>query len=124
MTPKKSKPASKAVKKAPKAASSKAKAVTSETAVLDASSEGDADSDEFEAASAARAGGGGADPGLTAAMAASAASSSLKNFRHHPDMENFYRFIYENDLRYEALTIIDVILKDKMEKKAKAKTKH
>ena len=40
----------------------------------------------------------------------SAASSSLKNFRHHPDMENFYRFIYENDLRYEALHIVDQML--------------
>lgn len=33
-----------------------------------------------------------------------------KNFRHHPDMENFYRFIHENDLRTEALEIIDAIL--------------
>lgn len=32
---------------------------------------------------------------------------SFKNFRHHPDMENFYRFIYENDLRTEALAILD-----------------
>ena len=44
-------------------------------------------------------------------------SASFKNFRHHPDMENFYRFIYENDLRYEALGIIDKILIDKHEKK-------
>src|SRR5689334_13031300 len=36
-------------------------------------------------------------------------SASFKNFRHHPDMENFYRFIYENDLRHEALAIIDEI---------------
>lgn len=33
-----------------------------------------------------------------------------KNFRNHPDMENFYRFIYENDLRIEALQIIDNML--------------
>ncbi|MCM0605206.1 MAG: hypothetical protein KA715_03890 [Xanthomonadaceae bacterium] len=36
-------------------------------------------------------------------------SLSFKNFRHHPEMENFYRFIYENDLRYEALAIIDQV---------------
>jgi hypothetical protein len=33
-------------------------------------------------------------------------SITFKNFRHHPDMENFYRFIYENDLRFEALDLI------------------
>ena len=33
-----------------------------------------------------------------------------KNFRNHPDMENFYRFIYEHDLRLEALQIIDEML--------------
>ncbi len=33
-----------------------------------------------------------------------------KNFRNHPDMENFFRFIYENDLRFEALGIIDEII--------------
>ena len=49
--------------------------------------------------------------------AADAASGSLKNFRHHPDIENFYRFIAENDLRYEALGIIDVILVDKQNRK-------
>jgi hypothetical protein len=32
--------------------------------------------------------------------------SALKNFRHHPDIENFYRFLYENDLRKEALEIL------------------
>lgn len=50
---------------------------------------------------------------------------ALKNFRHHPDMENFYRFIYENDLRYEALHIFNKILRDKallkQTKAAKAK---
>lgn len=33
-----------------------------------------------------------------------------KNFRNHPDMENFYRFIHEHDLRLEALQIIDEML--------------
>jgi hypothetical protein len=52
--------------------------------------------------------GGASQSGLAmAAATADTASGSLKNFRHHPDIENFYRFIYENDLRYEGLEIID-----------------
>ncbi len=48
-------------------------------------------------------------------------ASTLKNFRHHPDMENFYRFVYENDLRFEALTIIDEMLQEKtLRKKIRA----
>lgn len=50
-----------------------------------------------------------------------AGSGSLKNFRHHPDVENFYRFIYENDLRYEALGLIEHVLAEKrLRKQAKA----
>lgn len=45
-----------------------------------------------------------------AEAAAGEVSLSFKNFRHHPEMENFYRFIYENDLRYEALAIIDQLM--------------
>ena len=44
-----------------------------------------------------------------AAATAETSAGSLKNFRHHPDIENFYRFIYENDLRYEGLEIIDLM---------------
>lgn len=44
------------------------------------------------------------------AAAGGEVSLSFKNFRHHPEMENFYRFIYENDLRYEALAIIDQVM--------------
>lgn len=44
-------------------------------------------------------------------------SASFKNFRHHPDMENFYRFIYDNDLRHEALEIIDEIMLQKKNRK-------
>jgi hypothetical protein len=40
-------------------------------------------------------------------------AGSLKSFRQQPEMENFYRFVYENDLRLEALKIIDEILTDK-----------
>jgi len=52
-------------------------------------------------------------------------ASNLKNFRHHPDIENFYRFVFDNDLRIEALSILDEniaakkirkALKDKKEK--------
>lgn len=32
-----------------------------------------------------------------------------KNFRNQPDMESFFRFIYENDLRLEALQILDEV---------------
>jgi len=56
--------------------------------------------------------GGMSASGLAMAAATAGAETSagsLKNFRHHPDIENFYRFIYENDLRYEALEIIDVM---------------
>jgi hypothetical protein len=46
--------------------------------------------------------------------------SSLKKFRQSPEIEGFYRFLYENELRIEALQIIDKILvtrKDKTKKK-------
>jgi hypothetical protein len=63
---------------------------------------------EEEAADASNA--SAAQSGLAlAAATADTAAGSLKNFRHHPDIENFYRFIFENDLRYEALEFIDVI---------------
>ena len=42
-----------------------------------------------------------------------------KNFRNHPDIENFFRFIYENDLREEALEILDEVLVKRAEKKLK-----
>ncbi len=35
--------------------------------------------------------------------------SSLKKFRQSPEIEGFYRFIYENDLRIETFEIIDKI---------------
>ncbi|MBI2605056.1 MAG: hypothetical protein HYW49_03140 [Deltaproteobacteria bacterium] len=41
-----------------------------------------------------------------------------KNFRNHPDMENFFRFIYENDLRIEALEIIGGIIVNRVNKKS------
>lgn len=58
--------------------------------------------DEAPASSAPR--------GESAPQPAPEVTISLKNFRHHPDMENFYRFIYESDLRFEALAIFDQLL--------------
>lgn len=87
------------------------------------------DLDELEeaqdAAAAAASGGGGGDAAAMAAAATGSGemSTSFKNFRHHPDMENFYRFIYENDLRFDALKIIDQILLDKQAAKTLKNTK-
>lgn len=36
--------------------------------------------------------------------------SSLKKFRRSPEIEGFYRFIYENDLRVEAGEVLDQII--------------
>lgn len=73
--------------------------------------------DADEEHEAAAAGGQGNAAALAAANGHSEISASFKNFRHHPDMENFYRFIFENDLRQEALSIIDRILVDKQQRK-------
>ncbi|OFZ18879.1 MAG: hypothetical protein A2X94_03135 [Bdellovibrionales bacterium GWB1_55_8] len=54
---------------------------------------------------------------LAAASGPTEMSASFKNFRHHPDMENFYRFIFDNDLRHEALEIIDQIMIEKAKRK-------
>ena len=48
--------------------------------------------------------------------------NSMKKFRQSPEIEGFYRFIYENDLRSEAFEILDGILAErKAAKKAKKK---
>lgn len=36
---------------------------------------------------------------------------SIKKFRQSPEMEGFYRFIYENDLQREAFEILDRIIR-------------
>ncbi|HAR41989.1 MAG TPA: hypothetical protein DCS07_05060 [Bdellovibrionales bacterium] len=73
--------------------------------------------EEQQEEAAASAGQNSSAAALAAASGPTEMSASFKNFRHHPDMENFYRFIYENDLRHEALAIIDEIMRDKQEKK-------
>lgn len=54
---------------------------------------------------------------------APAIPASLKKFRQSPEIEGFYRFIYENDLRTEAFEIIDNISQKRAEAKAKKNTK-
>ena len=74
--------------------------------------------EQQEEAAAAAASSGSSDAAMAAAATApTEMSTSFKNFRHHPDMENFYRFIFDNDLRHEALAIIDEIMVEKQLKK-------
>ena len=50
--------------------------------------------------------------------------ASMKKFRQSPEIEGFYRFIYENDLRTEAFEIIDRISQNrKNAPKSRKKTK-
>ncbi|MBS1959032.1 MAG: hypothetical protein JST80_06130 [Bdellovibrionales bacterium] len=82
---------------------------------------GQANEEEDEDVEMTTAGNGGGSNNVALSMAAATADTSagsLKNFRHHPDIENFYRFIFENDLRYEALEIIDMMAVQRVNKKA------
>ena len=45
--------------------------------------------------------------------------ASAKKFRQSPEIEGFYRFIYENDLRSEAYEILDQIVERRKAKKGK-----
>ena len=47
--------------------------------------------------------------------------TSLKKFRQSPEIEGFYRFVYENDLQKEAYEIMDRIIQTRKMKKAGAK---
>ena len=47
--------------------------------------------------------------------------TSLKKFRQSPEIEGFYRFIFENDLQKEAFEILDKIVFNRKAKKAGAK---
>ena len=48
-----------------------------------------------------------------------------KNFRQQADIESFYRFVYENDLRDEALDILRAVRGQKQAlKAAKSRVKH
>ncbi len=47
--------------------------------------------------------------------------TSLKKFRQSPEIEGFYRFIFENDLQKEAFEILDRIVRDRKAKKSLSK---
>lgn len=47
-----------------------------------------------------------------------------KNFRQQVDMEAFYRFVNDNDLRVEALAILDEVRAAKALAKASKRVKH
>lgn len=117
----------KAKKLPPKESKKFVKALEAEKAKAAVDSE--QDEDEMDAMSSQSSSAGSeaaafADP-AAAMKNDSVGSLSLRSFRHHPDIENFYRFIYENDLRFEALEIIDQLLLEKRNNKkiklAKAK---
>jgi hypothetical protein len=115
---------SKSEKKAPAKADKKSAKGAPEGEELEAGpviSVDDAEEAEEAAEEEAASGGNSNAAALAAASGSTDMSASFKNFRHHPDMENFYRFIYENDLRHEALAIIDTIMVEKLARRA-AKT--
>jgi hypothetical protein len=47
--------------------------------------------------------------------------TSLKKFRQSPEIEGFYRFIFENDLQKEAYEILDRIIVQRKAKKSQDK---
>lgn len=51
-------------------------------------------------------------------------NSSIKQFKQNSDIENFYRFIHENNLRKEASVLMTMVAKSmkKAGRKRKAKT--
>lgn len=46
--------------------------------------------------------------------------TSLKKFRQSPEIEGFYRFVYENDLQKEVYEILDQIIVTRKAKKSSA----
>lgn len=48
--------------------------------------------------------------------------TSLKKFRQSPEIEGFYRFIFENDLQKEAFEILEKIIQGRKAKKAQTKS--
>ena len=47
--------------------------------------------------------------------------TSMKKFRQSPEIEGFYRFIYENDLQKEAHDILSGIIDERKAQKKKKK---
>lgn len=48
--------------------------------------------------------------------------TSIKKFRQSPEIEGFYRFVYENDLQHEAFDILEQIIQRRKAQRLKAKT--
>lgn len=47
--------------------------------------------------------------------------TSIKKFRQSPEIEGFYRFVYENDLQREAFEILEQIVQRRKALRVKAK---
>lgn len=47
---------------------------------------------------------------LSSQMTTSASPASIKSFRSQPEVENFYRFVHENDLRLEASELLEAVI--------------
>lgn len=47
--------------------------------------------------------------------------TSIKKFRQSPEIEGFYRFVYENDLQREAFDILEQIVQRRKAARVKAK---
>lgn len=48
--------------------------------------------------------------------------TSIKKFRQSPEIEGFYRFVYENDLQREAFDILEQIVQRRKALRLKTKT--
>jgi hypothetical protein len=59
-----------------------------------------------------------------ASKAAHASGGVPKNFRQQADMEAFYRFVHENDLREQALEILDKVRSQRAVAKAAKRPKN
>jgi hypothetical protein len=61
--------------------------------------------------------------GSIAFSASESMPTSVKKFRQSPEIEGFYRFIFENDLQKEAYEILGQIIMRRRQAKAEAKSR-
>jgi len=54
-------------------------------------------------------------------VASDSLPTSMKKFRQSPEIEGFYRFVYENDLQREALEILERIVQRRKAARVKVK---
>ncbi len=54
-------------------------------------------------------------------VASDSLPTSTKKFRQSPEIEGFYRFVYENDLQHEAYGILDGIIQRRKALRVKSK---